>query len=182
MLERDEGGRCQGQTEGELFAHSRDSPLMVGKRKRDVPVAPTIPSAVRGPTISLPARPAVRLPKVNTPASQTPSPTSACGSEENALPPTQTCALALSKRLNASLPLKHARSAQVVSPPHPPCSATLPRRASEDYDIADLQDSLDDITKHQAKLLREHTDIQAAMWDLQHKFRLFAATKGKGRG
>jgi len=82
-------------------------------------------------------------------------------------------------RLRASPPLKRVRSALPASPPRPSCSATLPPRASEDYDIADLQDSLDNISQRQARLMREHADIQALLWDFQHKFRIFSNKKGK---
>lgn len=55
----------------------------------------------------------------------------------------------------------------------------LPPCMSEDYDILDLQDTLDDILKCQAKAMWEQADLQAALWDLQHKFRIYGNEKGK---
>lgn len=57
----------------------------------------------------------------------------------------------------------------------------LPPHTSEDYDIEDLQDSLDNLLKHQARLMRKQVDIQAVLWDLQYRFWVFASKEERKR-
>ncbi|KIM64383.1 hypothetical protein SCLCIDRAFT_23416 [Scleroderma citrinum Foug A] len=131
------------------------------KRKQEVPDGPTVTPVAPCPIIRLPGKPAV--------VSHTPSPTT----------PTPTMLSPLIKPEGRTVPC--VRSALAASPPRPSSSVTLPQCMSEDYDILDLQDTLDDILKCQAKAMQEQADLQVALWDLQHKFCIYGNEKGKKR-